>query len=405
MPHIVNQRTPPVRMVPRWAGQIALGSGRQVDFFVMSSRRPATAPDFLLSRAHGSVRTQGAKATFTDPWDDVDALRAREVDMVVGALPFDRSAPAALTVPERIIREDGPLEPHSHYRFGEGSHLNARVCGLDPEPHEHLRRVEAAIETIRQSKLGKVVLARAVDIAFEPPVDPLLVAARLIDRSFNRDGFIADLTPAGYDQGTMLVGSSPEVLIKLRGSTVTSYPLAGSAPRQDDPDRDAAVGHELRTSAKDLIEHRYVVEHIEQALAPLCSVLEVPAEPELTQTNEMWHLATPIVGQLSNPDTTALELALRIYPTPAVCGTPTDAAEALISTAESDRGFYAGAVGWCDSSGDGEYMVAIRCAEVAGDGTRARAWAGGGIVADSDAEAELEETGAKLRTILRSLGL
>ena len=83
----------------------------------------------------------------------------------------------------------------------------------------------------------------------------------------------------------------------------------------------------------------------------------------------------------------------------------TDAAEALISTAESDRGFYAGAVGWCDSSGDGEYMVAIRCAEVAGDGTRARAWAGGGIVADSDAEAELEETGAKLRTILRSLGL
>ena len=119
----------------------------------------------------------------------------------------------------------------------------------------------------------------------------------------------------------------------------------------------------------------------------------------------MWHLATPIVGQLSNPDTTALELALRIYPTPAVCGTPTDAAEALISTAESDRGFYAGAVGWCDSSGDGEYMVAIRCAEVAGDGTYARAWAGGGIVADSDAEAELEETGAKLRTILSSLGL
>ncbi|MBF6841801.1 isochorismate synthase, partial [Acinetobacter baumannii] len=184
-----------------------------------------------------------------------------------------------------------------------------------------------------------------------------------------------------------------------------SYPLAGSAPRQTDPDRDAAVGHELRTSAKDLTEHRYVVEHIEQALAPLCDSLEVPDGPELTQTNELWHLATPNVGQLTDPDTTALELALRIYPTPAVCGTPTDAAEALISTAESDRGFYAGAVGWCGSSGDGEYMVAIRCAEVSADGATARAWAGGGIVADSDAQQEFDETTAKLQTIMRSLGL
>ena len=119
----------------------------------------------------------------------------------------------------------------------------------------------------------------------------------------------------------------------------------------------------------------------------------------------MWHLATPIVGTLSDPAVTALELALQVHPTPAICGTPTDAAEALIQTAESDRGFYAGAVGWSDSSGDGEYMVAIRCAEVSGDGKTARAWAGGGIVADSVAEEELAETGAKLRTILRSLGL
>lgn len=370
----------------------------------MSAQRPATAPDFLLSRAHGSVRTQGSQATFSDPWEAVDALRGGGIDLLVGALPFDRSAPAALTVPEKIIREDGPLEPHSYYRFGEGSRLSAQVTGLDPEPLEHLRRVQAAIETIRQSKLDKVVLARSVDIAFDPPVDPLLVAARLIDRSYHRDGFIADLTPAGRP-GHMLVGSSSEVLVKRQGSTVTAYPLAGSAARVRDRDRDAVVGHELYASAKDLEEHRYVVEHLRNALSPLCSQLDIPAHPELTKTNEMWHLATPIIGRLHNPSTTALELALRVYPTPAVCGTPTDAAEALIETAESDRGFYAGAVGWCDDSGDGEYMVAIRCAEVSGDGTWARAWAGGGIVADSDAEEELEETGAKLRTILNSLDL
>lgn len=370
----------------------------------MSAHRPATAPDFLLSRATGSVRTQGARETFTDPWEAADALRDGAVSMVVGALPFERSAPAALTVPERIIREDGPLEPHSYYRFGAGAQLNASIASLDPEEHEHLRRIEAAIETIRNSKLDKVVLARAVDITFDPPVDPLLVAARLIDRSVNRDGFVADLSPTDR-QGHMLVGSSPEVLVKRQGSTVTAYPLAGSAPRHPHKDQDAVVGHGLYTSTKDLEEHRYVVDHLRTALTPLCSQLDAPAHPELTKTSEMWHLATPIVGHLRNPDTTALELALRIYPTPAVCGTPTDAAEALIHTAESDRGFYAGAVGWCDRNGDGEYMVAIRCAEVAGDGATARAWAGGGIVADSDAQTELAETTAKLRTILRSLDL
>lgn len=370
----------------------------------MCAHRPVTAPDFLLSRAHGSVRTQGSRETFTDPWDAVDALRSGRVEMVVGALPFDVQAPAALTVPERIIREEGPLEPHSYYRQGEGSVLHAVIAGVDPEPEEHLRRVEAAVGTIRASKLQKVVLARAVDIAFDPPVDPLLVAARLIDNSYNRDGFIADLTPAGRE-GDMIVGSSPEVLVKRQGSTVTAYPLAGSAPRHADPVLDAGVGKRLAGSVKDLEEHAYVVEHLREKLAPYCERLDIPGTPEVTRTNEMWHLATPIVGTLRDPATSALELAVQAHPTPAICGTPTHAAETLIHTAESDRGFYAGAVGWCDSSGDGEYMVAIRCAEVAGDGTMARAWAGGGIVADSDPAEELAETSAKLRTILRALGL
>lgn len=370
----------------------------------MCAHRPVTAPDFLLSRAHGSVRTQGSLETFTDPWAAIEALGSGRVPIVVGALPFDRSAPAALTVPEHVIREDGPLEPHSYYRQGPGSVLHARIVGVDPEPEEHLRRVEAAVSTIRASKLEKVVLARAVDIAFSPAVDPLLVAARLIDNSYNCDGFIADLSPAGRP-GDMIVGSSPEVLVKRQGSTVTAYPLAGSAPRQADPDADLDVGRRLADSAKDLDEHRYVVEHLREKLGPFCAHLSIPERPEVTRTNEMWHLATPIVGTLKDPAVTALELAVHTHPTPAICGTPTDAAEALIETAEADRGFYAGVVGWCDDSGDGEYMVAIRCAEVTGDGRFARAWAGGGIVADSDPAEELTETTAKLRTILRSLGL
>lgn len=371
----------------------------------MPSHRPTTAPDFLLSRADGSVRTQGGRTSFVDVWDAIDALDRAQVDMVVGALPFDRDAPAALTVPETIIREPGPLEPHAYYRIGEGAQLSARVTGYDPEPHEHLRRIEAAVATIEDSLLDKVVLARAVDIAFDPPVDARLVAARLIDLSRTRDGFIADLTPAGK-HGHMIVGSSPELLIKREGLNISSYPLAGSAARVfDDPAADAAAGDALANSVKDLDEHAYVVEHIRSVLAPLCEKLEIPDRPMLTKTNEMWHLATPITGTLREPAPNALDLAARLYPTPAVCGSPQHAAEALITTAESDRSFYAGTVGWCDSSGDGEYMVSIRCAEVDSAGTSARAWAGGGLVAASDPEQELAETTAKLRTIQRALGL
>ncbi|MEZ2122142.1 MULTISPECIES: isochorismate synthase MenF [unclassified Corynebacterium] len=372
----------------------------------MPHSRPVTAPDFLLSRAHGSVRTQGVKDTFNDPWDAVTALRKGRHDMIVGALPFDPEAPCALTVPETVVRSDSPLEPHAYYRFGPGSELNARLVGLDPDEKTHLSRVSAAVRTIARTPLEKVVLARAVNIAFDPPVDPLLVAARLIDHSANRDGFIADLSPAGgHFTGRTLVGSSPEVLVRRCGSTVSAYPLAGSAARLRDRDRDCLVGQQLRTSTKDLAEHRFVVDALTAALSPLCSSLDVPVRPELTRTNEMWHLATPINGRLKDSRTTALELALTVHPTPAVCGTPTEAAQAVISAAEPDRGFYAGAVGWCDSTGDGEYVVSIRCAEVSADGMSAHAWAGGGIVGDSDPESELEETSAKLRTVLRALGI
>lgn len=244
-----------------------------------------------------------------------------------------------------------------------------------------------------------------MDISFEPPVDPLLVAARLIDNSHNKDGFIADLTPAGPDfAGHMLVGSSPEVLIKRQGSTITAYPLAGSAPRLADPVRDEAQGQNLLASAKNLEEHSYVVNHLRTILEPLCSQFDAPTVPELTKTNEMWHLATPIVGTLKYPHITALELAIRTHPTPrSVAPPPTPPKPS--SSKRNPRNFYAGAVGWCDSTGDGEYMVAIRCAEVSEDGTWARAWAGGGIVAESDAQEEFDETTAKLQTIMRSLGL
>ena len=369
-----------------------------------SPSRPASAPYFLLSRAHRSGRAQGTAATFQDPWAAVDALHRGEADIVVGALPFSRDDAAALTTPATFAITDGPLEPHAYYRTDTRA-LGGRIIDEDPEEEEHLRRVEAAVATIAHSRLDKVVLARAVDIAFDSPIDPLLVASRLIDASPNKDGLCVDLTPAGPRyRGVHLVGSSPEVLVRRHGTTVSAFPLAGSAPRHRDPQADRAAAAQLQASAKDRAEHRFVVDHLRACLTPLCTELHIPDQPELTCTKDMWHLATPITGTVK-PNTTALELALATHPTPAICGTPTDPAADVIATIETDRGFYAGAVGWCTANGDGEYMVAIRCAQISAGGTRARAWAGGGIVAESDPEAELAETTAKLHTMLRALGL
>ena len=367
--------------------------------------RPVTAPDFLLSRSHGSVRTQGSLATYTDPWLAAERLRRGEHQMVVGAIPFNPERPAALTVPREIIRSEQPLEPPAHYRWNSPE-MKARIVGHDPSPEDHLERIDAAIRTMKASGLDKIVLARAVDLEIDPPIDPLQLSASLIDRSPNRDGFLADLSPAGGRfEGRLLIGSSPEMLVRRRGRYVEAFPLAGSAPRSRDRATDEAAAQRLLASRKNMEEHEYVVDDIADNLEPLCTHLDVPAEPELLSTSEMWHLGTFIRGELKDPVISALDLALLVHPTPAICGTPTESAMSVIEAVESDRGFYAGAVGWCDSEGDGEFVVSIRCAEIGKDGADARLWAGGGIVADSDPEEELAETTAKLRTVLRAFGL
>ena len=135
-------------------------------------------------------------------------------------------------------------------------------------------------------------------------------------------------------------------------------------------------------------------------MTPFCETLEVPESPQLSRTPQLWHLSTPIVGTLSDTATSALDLALALHPTAAVAGVPRAAAMSTIEDVEGSRGFYAGAVGWTDGSGDGEWMVTIRCIELATDGLSGTATAGGGIVADSDPDAELDETTAKFRTVL-----
>lgn len=361
-----------------------------------------TSGRFVLSRPHGTVVAGGVRQQFTDAVDAIDALRSGAADTVVGAVPFAAGAPCALTSPEKICFTTDRWTPPSAPR-------PLPVFVVDElREREHLDRVRTAVDVVRSdgNPLDKVVLARTLSLRAERPVDPETVLAALVSNTPSGNGYLVDLDAAGGRHvGKTLVGSSPEVLIRTRGRVVTCHPLAGSAPRHPDPRVDDEHGRSLARSTKDRREHAFVVDAIRTALTPFCTVLDIPDTPSLTTTPQLWHLGTPISGELKDPSVTSLELAVALHPTPAVCGTPTELAYATIDELEGDRGFYAGAVGWSDGRGDGEWMVAIRCAEIDGSAGRITAYAGGGIVAESDPDTELQETNVKFGTVLGALGV
>ena len=208
-----------------------------------------------------------------------------------------------------------------------------------------------------------------------------------------------------------IAGASPETLVTVSDGTVTARVLAGTTPRGADADADTAASLALATSAKDQDEHLYAVQSVLAALRPHTSALAASEQPFTLKLPNVFHLATDVEGDLSDRSS-ALDLVAALHPTAAVAGTPTDAALAVIRRLEPfDRGRYAGPVGWVDANGDGEWAIALRCAQFAldradgGDGERIplRAHAGAGIVAGSDPEAELLETRVKFRPIVDAL--
>lgn len=366
----------------------------------MTALNSPDRPHFVLSRAGDALYAYGREAEFSDVHDAVSALRQKRHPIVVGALPFDTSRPASLTAPSSVRRG----KPQEFTGAIPAVTLTQRI----PEPFEHVRRVAEAVQVLRDgsSGLSKVVLARALEMTSDAPIDPLVLVHRLIRNDPDAHSFCADLSGAGAGfRGHTLVGCSPELLVERHGDTVICHPFAGSAPRSQDPQTDQRTGEELAASHKNRHEHAVVIDQLLTDLAGLCLDVQVPAEPTLSHTAALWHLSTPITARLRDSSTTALDLALALHPTPAVCGTPTEAAAQLIARIEGERGFYAGAVGWCDDSGDGRWVVSIRCADISADGTAIRAYAGGGLVAESEPQDELSETTVKFRTILTGLGV
>ena len=211
----------------------------------------------------------------------------------------------------------------------------------------------------------------------------------------------------GYRAGdAWFVGATPERLVTRAGDRVRTQALAGSiavpagAERATTGDEQAAAVA-LLASGKDRGEQALVVQAIERVLGPLCTELHVPNQPEIRVLRHVLHLETPIAGVLRQP-THVLALVAALHPTAAVGGTPTPLAMEVIAELEGmRRGRYAGPVGWLDANGNGEWGIALRCAQI--DGARARLFAGCGIVAGSEPEAELAEAESKFRAMRTAL--
>jgi menaquinone-specific isochorismate synthase len=347
-----------------------------------------------------------------------EILSAIEADgpyppVAVGALPFSGSIEGHLVVPELLARraQDGTTsltitgsDPDFDsavdvVRWGdERSHVSDSARPIEyavrsvTDVSRWTEQVADAARAVAAGRLGKVVLAREVAVTANRTIPVADVVRRLGVAYQSCMVFAAD----GF------VGASPELLVAREGERVRSQPLAGTAPRHGTSGSDLDAESSLMTSAKERQEHRLVVDAVERTLARFCRVLDVPDVPSLVPVGIVAHLGTAVEGRLTDSRRSALELALALHPTPAVAGTPTEAALAHIAAVEGiDRGRYAGPVGWVDAAGDGEWAVGIRSAQLAG-GT-ARLMAGAGIVAESVAEAELAETELKLQPMLNAI--
>ena len=264
-----------------------------------------------------------------------------------------------------------------------------------PPKAEWDEQVRAAVESVRDGTLRKVVLAQALQVDLDGDLDVPATLDRLGERDPECYRFCVQ-----PDGGDTFFGATPERLVGLEGRTVRTAALAGSTGRGVTPEEDAWLAEQLRTSEKDAQEHRLVVEAIRDQLGRVADHVRT-GDRTVRSLATVQHLRTPITATLTT-DAHVLSLVDALHPTPAVGGLPPEEAIRTIRETETfDRGWYAAPVGWFDAAGDGTFAVGIRSA-VAGD-RRATLFAGDGIVADSDPDAEWDELQLKYRPILDEL--
>ena len=338
---------------------------------------------------------------------DIDHQNTTGIDVspiAFGVIPFDSTATNEFIIPQQIVGKDengncwlttiDHADSDVQIRQSLGASSNDfAVTALTPI-ETYRQAVLGARSAVREGRITKAVIAREVVVEARDPIDVHAVLLRLKATFGNSYRYSID----GF------VGASPELLIEVAGTRVSSHPLAGTTPRTGDPTTDAELARKLLLSMKDQVEHRIVIDVIHDMLLPYCSYLDWQPEPSVIEVANVQHLGTLIEGHLSEDHPDLLDLARMLCPTPALGGHPRDEALAIISELEGfDRKNYGGAVGWVNAQGDGTWAVAIRCAEFSPDRKTARLIAGGGIVAASEPDAELAETQAKFQAMLSAI--
>jgi menaquinone-specific isochorismate synthase len=376
----------PLLFMRRGDGIAGLGEALRLEFRGVNRVRDAAA----------AWRTVAASASVRD---EVGLSGSGLV--AFGAFAFDDASTctSVLIVPRVVIgRRDGVS-------------WVTRVDGADTAVTGHALGAEyrIALHQGAQSTDGyRAAVATAVSRILAGGVEKVVLARDLVGRlpeGADIRRVLVDLALGYPDTWTFavdgLIGSSPETLVRVNDGTVTARVLAGSSARGADAQADAAAALALATSTKDLDEHRFAVESVLRALRPHARGVVASELPFALKLPNLWHLATDVEGMLSD-GSTVLDLVAALHPTAAVAGTPTSAALEVIRELEPiDRQRYGGPVGWVDAAGNGKWAVALRSAEVAPDG-QITAYAGAGIVADSDPDRELAETRLKFRPIVEA---
>lgn len=274
--------------------------------------------------------------------------------------------------------------------------LVSLVDRLEVKPEAWKQSVTQVVEGLKQGPLKKVVLARELRLIFNGEIQSETVLNRLLEEQ--KDSYVF----AFESHGDCFIGASPERLVKKNHDQVFSTCLAGSIARGKSEAEDELLGNSLLKDDKNLIEHQYVVDMIKEAIEDTCTKVTIPSHPQLLKLKHIQHLYTPVIGK-ADEHTSLLALVEKLHPTPALGGLPKEPAVAKIREVEDlDRGFFAGPIGWMDYQGNGEFAVAIRSGLI--QGNEASIFAGCGLVGDSRAESEYEETNMKFKPMLSALG-
>ncbi len=272
----------------------------------------------------------------------------------------------------------------------------ARVTDSPSNP-AWLTKVDKALAAIQSGELDKLVLTRRIRVQSSRRIDPSRLLHWLATQQPGCHQFALTTT------NSTLVGSSPERLVALHNRKVVSDAIAGTALRDVDKARDAALGDKLLLDRKARREQGLVVDAIMSAMGPVCQTINVPAVPQLLKLPEVQHLWSPIHGRV-NPGVSLFDVAARLHPTPAVGGAPGQHVQTWLNKlGDEKRGWYTGALGWVTANGNGELAVVLRCALLTK--RSADLYAGAGIVMGSGPEDELAETEWKLQTMLEALAL